>query len=198
MNLLQVNETSADYPWLGHSLAKPANQRFETENAPQDPRSSAEKLSTLPKSNFHPSHYFDYIFGTGTGGYVFENHPFLPLDIILLILMTSLAAIALGCMHISIDEALEQLDILGNEVFGKRSAVKEVPRAIVQPYVGAWKGAVADISQFGADMMHEYTLNTLDKALENIIGDHKDISTKHLCLDVKEQPFRSDPKKCRT
>ena len=101
-------------------------------------------------------------------------------------------------MHVSINEALEQLDILGNEVFGKRSAVKEVPRAMIQPYVGAWKGAVADISLFGADMMHEYTLNTLEKALESIIGDHKDIGTNHLCPDVKEHSFRSDSKKCRT
>ncbi|OCL09668.1 hypothetical protein AOQ84DRAFT_353922 [Glonium stellatum] len=174
---LEINEASADYPWLGRSLVKPGKQRSETESSQQDPESSTENVSTLRKSNFHPSHYFDYIFGAGTGG---------------------LAAIALGRMHISINETLEQLDVLGNEVFGKRSAVKEVPRAIVQPYVGAWKDAVTDVSQFGADMTHEYTLNTLEKALENIIGDHKDITTSHLCLDMKEEPFRGDPKKCRT
>jgi len=191
MHPLHTNETSADYPWLGHSLTKAA-ERFETDNTPPDPRSFSKRPSVLLKSNFHPSHYFDYIFGAGTGGYVFGNHPRNP-DVVLLTFPNSLAAIALGRMHVSINEALEQLDILGNEVFGKWSGAKEVPRAMIQPYVG-----VADVSLFGADMMHEYALNTLEKALENILGDYKDIGMNHLCLDVKEQSFRSDSKKCRT
>src|ERR1700722_5450418 len=164
MHPLHTNETSADYPWLGHSLTKTAEHRFETDNTPPDPRSFSKRPSVLLRSNFHPSHYFDYIFGAGTGGYVFGNHPHKP-DVILLTFPNSLAAIALGRMHVSINEALKQLDILGNEVFGKWSAVKEVPRAMTQPYVG-----VTDISLFGADMIHEHTLNALEKALENIIG----------------------------
>ena len=197
MHPLHTNETSVDYPWLGYSPIKAVKQRFETDNTPPEAPSFSKRPSVLLKSNFHPSHYFDYIFGAGTGGYVFGNHPH-NLDVILLTFPNSLAAIALGRMRVSVDEALEQLDILGNEVFGKRSAVKEVPRAMIQPYVGAWKDAVTDISLFGADMMHEYTLNTLEKALENIIGDHEDTGTNHLCLDMKEQSFRSDSKKCRT
>ena len=192
MHPLHTNETSADYPWLGHSLTKAAEQRFETDDTPPDPQSFSKRPSVLLKPNFHPSHYFDYIFGAGTGGYVFGNHPRNP-DATLLTFPNSLAAIALGRMHVSINEALEQLDILGNEVFGKWSAAKEVPRIMTQPYVG-----VTDISLFGTDMMHEYALNTLEKALENIIGDYKDIGVNHLCLDVKEQSFRSDSKKCRT
>lgn len=103
----------------------------------------------------------------------------------------------MGVQRKSIKQALEQLEIIGNDIFGRRATVKDVLKAVVRPYVDAWMDARTDIARFGADMMHKYTLAGLEKTLEDIVSCGPDAGTEHLELTTKETPFRSDPNKCR-
>ncbi|KXS95128.1 hypothetical protein AC578_2887 [Pseudocercospora eumusae] len=76
--------SSAAYPW--DSTQKPGDSTMPDPNLSYHPYNAG----------FRPHHYFDYFFGTSTGG---------------------LSSIMLGRLQMSVSTALEQYDIVGNSVF---------------------------------------------------------------------------------
>ncbi|KAI1774593.1 acyl transferase/acyl hydrolase/lysophospholipase [Hypoxylon cercidicola] len=76
--------------------AAPANEKTSAgEATPADETAPADEPDL---NRFLPCHYFDYIAGTSTGG---------------------LSAIMLGRLRMSVDEALKQYTVFGNEIFGR-------------------------------------------------------------------------------
>ena len=96
------------------SLTRPRTNTFRRDlNARQSegPIQGAACASSL----FLPAHYFDYIAGTSTGGYVYGSDPTSSLD---LLTVLRLIAIMLGRLHMTVEECLEVYENLADHVFG--------------------------------------------------------------------------------
>ncbi|KAI9698251.1 MAG: hypothetical protein M1820_007521 [Bogoriella megaspora] len=113
-------------------------------------------------ADYKPHHYFDYMAGTSTGG---------------------LSAIMLGRMQMNIEQALEQYDTVGNNVFGK-------PRAL-HVYL-----KVADLlaPKYGPKQMETALQKVIQSGLAEEMKQHRDEDP----YTPDKIPFESNPKKCRT
>lgn len=70
------NKTSSDYPWSKNSDAvsdKGKDHIQQDEVTVEQIAASVEATFSMEVHNFKPHHYFDYIAGTSTGGYVFSS-----------------------------------------------------------------------------------------------------------------------------
>lgn len=111
---------------------------------------------------YKPCHYFDYVAGTSTGG---------------------LSAIMLGRMQMSADQALDQYNTVGNEVFGK-------PR----PLHVQLKFADLLAPKYGPKQMERAIQKVIEEGLAEEMKQHNNEEPY-----TKEKiPFLSNPKKCRT
>lgn len=71
------------------------------------------------RSKYLPCHYFDYMCGTSTGGYARTQISSFYFGYNIANMCDSLIAILLSRLRMSIDEALEQYEVLGGYIFGR-------------------------------------------------------------------------------
>ncbi|KAF2490863.1 FabD/lysophospholipase-like protein [Lophium mytilinum] len=163
------NESSAAYPWSDSSVPSADTSlclsngnvtHIEDEYSDDDISASVEKTFASDKlvSAFKPHHYVDYIAGTSTGG---------------------LSAIMLGRMEMSIDEALTQYDLVGNQVFGK-------PRFLHSHFA---------LTNYIKPKYHSRHMEKAMKAVTKF-GLAKELSLSKITEDTVS--FESNERRCRT
>lgn len=70
------NTTSSDYPWSKNSdtVSRKGKEQIQADEATLDQIAvSVEATFSTEIHDFKPHHYFDYIAGTSTGGYVVSS-----------------------------------------------------------------------------------------------------------------------------
>ncbi|KAK8183074.1 acyl transferase/acyl hydrolase/lysophospholipase [Phyllosticta capitalensis] len=155
---------SGDYPWnpsfqSGDGSQLPGEDR-RLSGVVEIDRSVRETFARTRRIvNFKPHHYFDYIAGTSTGG---------------------LSAIMLARLEQTVDEALEQYDVVGNQVFGKP---RRLPSLL--PALG--------------HLRPKYPTRRMKRALQEVIrtAAPPEIAGKRPVANEDTLPFKSDPRRCR-
>ncbi|KAH9845677.1 FabD/lysophospholipase-like protein [Teratosphaeria destructans] len=119
---------SGHYDWYSCLGNYEAASSAATDRSPSVERAAATKSQEPDCASFLLHHYFDYIAGTSTGG---------------------LSALMLSRMQMDIDTAIEQYDLVGDEVFGHPRPL--VAGAFRPKYrAGRMKAAICKVVQNGA------------------------------------------------
>lgn len=124
---------------------------------------------------FRVHHYFDYVVGTSTGGYVLKIQ--IPFSIEAE--NTSLSTLMLSRLGMDIDDALQQYATVGNGVFAHRRR---------------------QIQRWGGIMRPKYASANMNRALQRVVehGSKKETIRRNLPNDEIRLLNSSEPKSCRT
>lgn len=131
------------------------------------------KIDTLVKFRIH--HYFDYVVGTSTGGYVLQVQiPFSKKAD-----NTSLSALMLSRLGMDIDDALRQYATVGNGVFAHRRR---------------------QVQRWGGIMRPKYASANMNKALQTVVehGSKKETARREIPSHEIRLLNTRELKSCRT